>query len=132
MEENIIDLQRDKEKIEHQTKAIFVASPLVSLIQMRKANEERAVCFELNVRFSGTTPMRDHFRYRDVIAMIKEYCLEESIQECFQIRKGMACRYINEFYLDRNPMEQLQEQDKVLDMDSFAFAEQHVERSGKR
>jgi len=31
-----------------------------------------------------------------------------------------------------NPVEQLQEQDKVLDMDSFAFAEQHVERSGKR
>lgn len=101
-------------------------------IQMRKANKERAVCFELNVRFSGTTPMRDHFGYRDVIAMIKEYCLEESIKECFQIKKGMACRYINEFYLDRNPVEQLQEQDKVLDMDSFAFAEQHVERSGKR
>lgn len=100
-------------------------------IQMRKDDTGRAVCFELNVRFSGTTPMRDHFGYRDVIAMIKEYCLEEDIGECFQIRKGMACRYINEFYLDANPMEQLQDHPQILEMAPFAFSEQHVAYVGK-
>ena len=100
-------------------------------IQMRKDDTGRAVCFELNVRFSGTTPMRDHFGYRDVIAMIKEYCLGESIKDCFQVKKGMACRYINEFYLDANPMEQLREQKNVLNMAPFAFTEQHVANDRK-
>lgn len=84
-------------------------------IQMRKNEKGEAVCFELNVRFSGTTPMRANFGFRDVEAMVKEYLLEEPVEECFHIEKGIACRYINEFYMTGNPLEELKEKGR-LDM----------------
>lgn len=69
-------------------------------IQMRLDETGVPVCFELNVRFSGTTPMRTHFGYKDVEAMIREYVLKEDIDECFDIQKGEVFRYVNEMYLD--------------------------------
>lgn len=68
-------------------------------IQMRLDSDGRAVCFELNVRFSGTTPMRSAFGFKDVKAMIKEYVLHEDISDCFSVRKGIAVRYTNEMYI---------------------------------
>jgi carbamoyl-phosphate synthase large subunit len=68
-------------------------------VQMRIDKEGRPVCFELNVRFSGTTPMRAKFGFRDVEAMIKEYVLDEEIRNCFCVRSGTAYRYINELYV---------------------------------
>lgn len=69
-------------------------------VQLRLDKNNRPVCFELNVRFSGSTPMRAHFGYEDVKAMIKEYILDEPIDDCFHTRKGEAYRYVNEIYMD--------------------------------
>lgn len=66
-------------------------------IQMRLDKLGRPVCFEMNVRFSGTTAMRAHFGFEDVAAMIKEYILHESIDSCFHIQIGEAYRYDNEW-----------------------------------
>lgn len=69
-------------------------------IQMRVHNN-KAVCFELNVRFSGTTPFRAEWGYNDVEAMIKEYILNENIEgflNPLKIAKGY--RYFNEIYID--------------------------------
>lgn len=68
-------------------------------IQLRLDDKGIPVCFELNVRFSGTTPMRANFGYNDVAAMIKEYLFNEDISNEFKIRKGTSYRYINELYL---------------------------------
>lgn len=90
-------------------------------IQMRKNAEGEAVCFELNVRFSGTTPMRTHFGFKDVEAMVKEYLLEQPIEDCFQVKEGIACRYTNEFYVTGNPMERMELEGSVESMTPFRF-----------
>lgn len=95
-------------------------------IQMRKNKAGEAVCFELNVRFSGTTPMRTHFGFKDVEAMVKEYLLEEPIEECFQVKEGIACRYTNEFYVTGNPMEQLEREGGTLSMAPFSFETENL------
>jgi len=95
-------------------------------IQMRKDDSGRAVCFELNVRFSGTTPMRSHFGYQDVAAMIKEYCLGEEIGECFKVHDGVAYRYTNEFYLQNNAEAVLRTGTRMLDMVPFNLEEAHI------
>ena len=67
-------------------------------IQLRLDRRGRPICFELNVRFSGTTPMRAHFGYNDVVAQIYEYVLNKNINELFKINKGTAYRYLDEVY----------------------------------
>lgn len=96
-------------------------------IQMRINDKGEAVCFELNVRFSGTTPMRVHFGYKDVEAMVKEYVLEQPIEDCFHVTEGTACRYTNEFYMTGNAMELLKKEGKLETMEPFGF---HTEELG--
>lgn len=69
-------------------------------IQMRVDNNGNPICFELNVRFSGTTPIRAHFGFRDVEAMVREYVLNEPIDICFDKKYGEVYRYVNEMYMD--------------------------------
>lgn len=71
-------------------------------IQLRIDKCGKPVCFELNVRFSGTTPIRSNFGYNDVIAQIYEYVLEEDIYGLFDIKKGTAYRYLEEIYIPEN------------------------------
>lgn len=108
------EIQKEAEKI---CKAFHPGGPLN--IQMRKDKDGRAVCFELNVRFSGTTPIRAHFGYQDVAALIKEYCLDEDIKECFRVQKGVVYRYTNEFYMQKNPEKQFVTGNELLDMKDF-------------
>lgn len=77
-------------------------------IQMRTGKDGRPVCFELNIRFSGTTPMRAHFGFRDVEAMVREYVLGQDCSDLFDIKEGKAYRYINELYLYSNASEKLE------------------------
>ncbi len=74
-------------------------------LQMRTDGKGRAVCFEINVRFSGTTAMRDHFGFKDVRAMLKEYVLGETTEDCFNIIAGEAFRYDEELYLPSDSAE---------------------------
>lgn len=99
-------------------------------IQMRKNNAGEAVCFELNVRFSGTTPMRTHFGFKDVEAMVKEYLLDQPINDCFQVKEGIACRYTNEFYVTGNPMEQLQKEGSLHSLEPYHFETEMMGRQG--
>lgn len=76
-------------------------------IQLRLHNSV-PVCFEMNVRYSGTTPMRARFGYNDVEAMIREYVLDESIDNHFNPSKtGKVYRYFNEFYIDSKMQDNL-------------------------
>lgn len=78
--------------------ALKIKGPLN--IQMRMHNGI-PVCFELNVRFSGTTPIRARFGYNDVKAMITEYIQNKPIDNQLKpANKGRAYRYFNEFYMD--------------------------------
>lgn len=69
--------------------------------QMRLAND-RAVCFEINVRYSGTTAIRNHFGFKDIEAGIKEYLLGQDINDCFNYTFGSAMRLDDEIYFDKS------------------------------
>jgi len=88
-------------------------------IQLRMHNGI-PVCFELNVRFSGTTPIRARFGYNDVEAMIKEYIFNEEVGDCLKpMPKGRACRFFNEFYIDVNMHDELTNKKQIDQVDRF-------------
>ncbi len=68
-------------------------------IQMIVSNE-KPTCFEINMRFSGTTPIRARLGFNEVEAAIRNYVLNESIEDFPLIKHGMALRYWNEMYID--------------------------------
>ena len=68
-------------------------------VQLRLNKNGVPVPFELNVRFSGTTPIRAQFGFCDVKAMLMESVLHQSIEGSFSIQHGKAFRYINELYV---------------------------------
>lgn len=68
-------------------------------IQLRVNKSGVPVPFELNVRFSGTTPMRAQFGFCDVKAMLLESVLRRNIEGSFSVRRGKAFRYVNELYV---------------------------------
>ena len=73
-----------------------------------KKNNNIPVCFELNVRFSGTTPMRAKWGYNDIEAMIREYIYDEDINEILKpVKNGKVYRYFNEYYIDTDMEENL-------------------------
>ena len=68
-------------------------------IQMIVSNE-KPTCFEINMRFSGTTPIRARLGFNEVEAAIRNYVLNESIEDFPLIKHGIALRYWNEMYID--------------------------------
>lgn len=64
------------------------------------------VCFEINPRFSGTTPIRSHFGYREVSAGL-DLLLGTEPEQLPLITEGIALRYWNELYLDPSAHEAL-------------------------
>lgn len=61
---------------------------------------DRVVCFELNIRFSGTTPLRARLGFNEVEAALRNYVLEEPMKDMPVVSSGMVVRYLNELYLD--------------------------------
>ena len=70
-----------------------------SNIQMRIARG-RPVCFEVNIRFSGTTPIRARLGFNDVEAALRHYVIGEPAKDLSLITSGIALRYWNEMYVD--------------------------------
>ncbi len=83
-----------------------------SNIQMRM-HEGRAVCFEINVRFSGTTPIRARLGFNDVEASLLHYVLAQPAVDLPLITKGVALRYWNEAYVDGAAKARLDESGKL-------------------
>ncbi len=68
-------------------------------VQLR-LDGRRAVCFEINVRFSGTTPIRAHYGWNDVEAAICHFVLGQPAPDLPRVTSGIAMRYWNEVYID--------------------------------
>lgn len=69
-------------------------------VQLRMSSSGLPVCFEINMRFSGTTPIRAHFGFNEVKAALEHFVLdEEEIQLPF-VTSGIALRYWNEAYIE--------------------------------
>ncbi len=66
-------------------------------VQLRVVDGE-PVAFELNVRFSGTTPMRTRLGFAEVDACLRHFVLGEPMT-LGEARHGTVLRYWNELYL---------------------------------
>lgn len=58
------------------------------------------VPFELNVRFSGTTPIRARMGFNEVDAALRHLVLGDDDVRLPTVTHGIALRYINEMYID--------------------------------
>jgi carbamoyl-phosphate synthase large subunit len=85
-------------------------------IQLR-VTEDGPVCFEINPRFSGTTPIRAHFGFNEVEAVLRHYVLGVPMPEMPAVTQGIALRYWNELYVDPAALATLAQQG-VLERDT--------------
>jgi carbamoyl-phosphate synthase large subunit len=81
-------------------------------IQMRM-HRDVAVCFEINVRFSGTTPVRARLGFNDVKAALEHYVLGHPAADLPLITSGIALRYWNEAYVDPNAVAELDQHSRL-------------------
>lgn len=101
---------------EVRAEATRIASALGPLgpcnIQMRMSRG-RAVCFEINVRFSGTTPMRARLGFNEVEAALEHFVLGKPARDLPLITRGVMLRYWNEMYVDPGACAVLQKTGKL-------------------
>ncbi len=97
-------------------------------IQLRTSGG-RPVCFEVNVRFSGTTPVRARLGFNEVEAAIRHYALGEPAVDLPRITKGIMLRYWNEVYVDTDAYATLS---KSSVLDNPKLYELEVEDYGMR
>lgn len=69
-------------------------------VQLR-LHEGRAVPFEINPRFSGTTALRAQMGFNEVHAALRHYVLGEPVPVLEDVGSGVALRYWNEIYVPR-------------------------------
>ena len=75
-------------------------------IQLRQT-DRGPVCFEINMRFSGTTALRAHFGFNDVEAAVRHFVLGEQAIDLPDIQTGLGLRYWNEIFVDPAAARQL-------------------------
>jgi carbamoyl-phosphate synthase large subunit len=97
-------------------------------VQLRLA-AGKAVCFEINLRFSGTVSIRAHLGFNDVEASVRHFILGQPAEQLPEIYEGVALRYWNEIYLRGGPAKSLTTEG-VLDQPHSAVRE--VEDFGLR
>jgi carbamoyl-phosphate synthase large subunit len=75
-------------------------------IQLR-VHHGRAVPFEINPRFSGTTAMRARMGFNEVDAALRHFVLGEPAQQLLGAAAGVALRYWNEVYVPAGVFERM-------------------------
>jgi carbamoyl-phosphate synthase large subunit len=70
-------------------------------IQLRLDEKNNPVIFEFNVRFSGTTLIRDFFGFKDVYSILNEKLYNIFDDNCFNYNKSGVCiRMLDEYFYD--------------------------------
>jgi carbamoyl-phosphate synthase large subunit len=95
-----------REEAERIARRLRPRGPLNVQLRLR---DGRPVAFELNVRFSGTTPMRARLGFNEVEACIRHFVLGEPL-ELPMGAEGTVLRYWNEVYVRDEAVERLREQ----------------------
>lgn len=75
----------------------------------------RPVCFEVNVRFSGTAPIRARLGFNDVEAGVRHVALGEQAVDLPRAKPGVALRYWNELYVDGAASAELERSGRLED-----------------
>lgn len=102
----VVDDERIDRLIHDISKNLRTTGPIN--FQMRISDQGVPTVFEWNVRFSGSTAIRNHFGFCDVEAAVREYVLGEGIGVCFSNqRTGVALRMDEEVYFEQETFEGL-------------------------
>jgi carbamoyl-phosphate synthase large subunit len=83
-------------------------------VQLRM-HRGRAVPFEINPRFSGTTALRAQMGFNEVDAALRHYVLGEPAPVLGDNGGGVAIRYWNEVYVPREAFERMQRDGALAD-----------------
>lgn len=74
--------------------------------------EGKPVIFEINGRFSGTTPLRSFFGFNEVEALLKYYLFKEEIKVP-ELRNGMVFRTWSDIFVEESDFENLKNNHKL-------------------
>lgn len=83
----------------------------------------RPVCFDINLRFSSTTPMRTRLGFREVEAAVRSFGLGQPVEHLLRPQGGIAVRYWNEIYVAPAALEQLRTEGRLDAPSDFAVVE---------
>lgn len=107
---------RDEETAKYDQTIIQIAEKLKAEgpvnFQFRVLNG-KPIVFEINCRFSGTTPLRYFYGFNEVDAMLKYYLFKEPIHPP-TLKKGLVMRTWSDVFVDYDEIETLKK-DKVLE-----------------
>lgn len=88
--------------------------PLGPCNMQLRLDGDQPVCFEINLRYSGTAPIRAHFGFNDVEEGVRHFILGEPAFDLPHVTRGVALRYWNEVYLDDHAPDLLAEDGELL------------------
>lgn len=77
-----------------------------------RIKNEIPIIFEINGRFSGTTPIRAFFGFNEVEALLKYYFKEEEIEQP-KLKDGVLMRTLSDIFVENDVIDNLSE-NKVL------------------
>jgi carbamoyl-phosphate synthase large subunit len=98
-----------------------------SNVQIRLRDGE-PVCHEINVRFSGTAPIRARLGFNDVEATVLHHALGEDARDLPSITEGVALRYWNEIYVEPAAVRRLEHDRRLDEPRRHSFAESFAVR----
>ncbi|HBN09886.1 MAG TPA: hypothetical protein DD435_14990 [Cyanobacteria bacterium UBA8530] len=75
-------------------------------VQLRINKKGKPTAFEINARFSSSVAIRAHFGFNEVEATLRSFLFGEEIK-ALSLRKGVAMRYFNEVYIEREEMDNI-------------------------
>jgi len=101
------------------TRIIRALKPMGPCNLQMRMGKGRVVCFEINLRYSGTTPIRAHFGFNDVEAALRNYVLDEEIPDLPLVTRGVAMRYWNELYADPDAVDELRHKRELENPHSY-------------
>lgn len=78
------------------------------------------VIFEINGRFSGTTPLRHFYGYNEVEALLKFYLFGEEIKKP-TLNNGVVLRTWSDLFIDEKELKELNENKKLENPKSISY-----------
>jgi carbamoyl-phosphate synthase large subunit len=94
------------------TSALAPLGPCNVQLRMHRG---RAVPFEINPRFSGTTALRARMGFNEVDAALRHFVLGEPVPVLKDVGSGVALRYWNEIYVSTEPVGELTRSGQLRD-----------------
>ncbi len=80
----------------------------------------KPVIFEINGRFSGTTPLRHFFGFNEVEALLKYYLFGEQIERP-ELKNGLVMRAWSDLFINENEFKQLNEKGTLENPDAMFY-----------